>query len=119
MKVRFKPLTNDVITPSYAHEGDAGMDLYSREKRTLEQGEPHKFRLGFACEFPKGNVALIQDRNSMGSRGVRVLGGVIDPQYRGEWMVVLVNLTDAEVVINPGDRIAQVLFMPVVRAEIE
>ena len=54
----------------------------------------------------------------MGKRGVRVLGGVIDSGYRGEWSCVLVNLTNKEIVINKGDRIAQVLFMPVGEARV-
>lgn len=111
--VTFKALQPDTIIPKYVHEGDAGMDLYAREHRTLEQGEPYMFRLGFASEFPSGWAAIFQDRSSMGKRGVRVLGGVIDSGYRGEWACVLVNLTDKEIVINKGDRIAQVLFMPV------
>ena len=119
LMVRFKPLAKDVTVPSYAHEGDAGMDVYAREQRTLEQGEPYLFRLGFASEFPQGWVALLQDRSSMGKRGLRVLGGVIDAGYRGEWGCVLVNLTDKEVVIHAGDRIAQVLFLPVGHATIE
>lgn len=116
--VKFKPLHNDVQLPTYAHEGDAGMDMYAREHRTLEQGEPYVFRMGFASEFPYGWVALFQDRGSMGKRGVRVLGGVLDAGYRGEWMVTLINLTDKEIVINKGDRIAQVLFMPVATATV-
>jgi len=113
LKVTFKALHEDAVIPSYAHKGDAGMDLYALEHRTLEQGEPFMFRLGFTTEFPPGWVALFQDRSSMGKRGVRVLGGVIDSGYRGEWACVIVNLTNNEVVINKGDRIAQVLFMPV------
>ena len=95
------------------------MDLYSREHRTLERGDPHIFKLGFATEFPEGWVAMIQDRSSMGAKGIRVLGGIIDPSYRGEWGAILVNLTDREIVVKPGDRIAQVLFKQVGKAEVE
>ncbi len=117
--VKFKKIKENAKTPTYAHEGDAAMDLYSLEQRTLERGEPHLFHLGFASEFPQDYVALVQDRSSMGKRGVRTLGGVIDSNYRGEWGVILVNLTDNEILIKPGDRIAQVLFLPVAQAKIE
>ena len=119
MKVKLKKLHDDVTLPSYAHDGDVGMDLISREMRTLEQGEPYLFRLGFATEFPEGYVAMVCDRSSMGKKGVRVLGGIIDPHYRGEWAVILVNVTEKEVKIEPGDKIAQALFLPVERAELE
>ena len=117
IQISFKKLHDDVILPSYAHEGDAGMDVHSREHRTLEQGEPHLFKLGFCIEMPKGTVGLIQDRSSMGKKGIRNLGGVVDAHYRGEWAVMLVNTTANEVVINKGDRIAQILFMPVQTAK--
>ena len=119
MKVKFKALKPEATVPRYAHPGDAAVDLVALEQRTLEQGEPYMFKLGIASEFEQGYVALVQDRSSMGKKGVRVLGGVIDAGYRGEWAVILVNLTGNEVLIKPGDRIAQALFMPVARAEIE
>lgn len=118
INVKFRKIKEDAVVPSYAHAGDAAMDLYSLEKRTLERGEPHLFHLGFASEFPKSHVALVQDRSSMGKRGVRTLGGVIDSNYRGEWGVILVNVTDNEVLIKPGDRIAQVLFIHIAQAKI-
>jgi dUTP pyrophosphatase len=119
LPLRIKKLAGDVIVPKYAKEGDVGMDLYSREHRTLEQGEPYMFKLGFSTEFPAGWVGLVQDRSSMGYKGVRVLGGVMDPGYRGEWGVILVNLTNKEIVIQPGDRIAQVVFKPIGQANVE
>lgn len=118
MKVSFRRIKEEAVIPSYAHKGDAGMDLYSCEQRTLEQGEPYLFKLGFSSMFEEGYVALVQDRSSMGLRGVRTLGGVIDAGYRGEWGVILINLTDKEILINKGDRIAQVLFMPVTTVQV-
>jgi len=116
--MKVKRLDIDVTLPSYAHPGDAGLDLYSRELRTLEQGEPHLFRLGFSAEFPEGHVAMLCDRSSMGKKGVRVLGGIIDAHYRGEWGVILVNLTNKEVKIKPGDKIAQALLLPIATVDV-
>ena len=117
--LKVKRLHPDVVVPSYAHPGDAGLDLYSREMRTLEQGEPFVFKLGFAMEIPEGYVGLIMDRSGMGAKGIKVLGGVIDHAFRGEWGVILVNTSDREHLVKPGDKIAQVLIMPVASAEIE
>ena len=119
MKIKIQKIHDDVNIPNYAHPGDAGMDLHSRELRTLEQGEPHLFKLGLKMELPEGHVAMICDRSSMGKKGVRVLGGIIDAHYRGEWGVVLINLTRKEIKIEPGDRIAQALILPVKSPEIE
>lgn len=113
LTIFFKKLYDDVKVPTLVNPSDVGIDIYSREHRTLEQGEPYLFKTGFATEFPEGWVAMICDRSSMGLKGVKVLGGIIDPAYRGEWGVVLTNLTRKEVVIKPGDRIAQIIFMPV------
>jgi dUTP pyrophosphatase len=119
VKIKIKKLHDDVKIPEYAHPGDAGMDVYSRELRTLEQGEPHLFKLGFSVEIPEGHVAMICDRSSMGKKGVRVLGGIIDAHYRGEWGVILINLTKKEIKIEPGDKIAQALLLPVVSGTVE
>lgn len=119
LRLKIKLIKKDAITPTYAHPGDAGMDLYSRELHTLERGEPYLFKLGFATEFPKGWVGMVCDRSSMGKRGVRTLGGVIDAHYRGEWGVILINLTNKEVLIKPGEKIAQVLFMRIGEAKVE
>lgn len=119
MKVKFKRLHTDVKLPSYARPGDAGMDVFSRELRTLEQGEPHVFKLGFATEIPSGYVCLIMDKSGLGARGLTVLGGVIDHTYRGEYGVILLNTSPREYIVKPGDKIAQLVFMPVTTAEIE
>lgn len=115
-EIKFKKLFVDVKLPSYMKEHDVGMDIYSREHRTLEQGEPYMFKTGFSTEFSEGWVAMICDRSSVGFKGVKVMGGIIDPGYRGEWGVVLTNLTRKEIVIRPGDRIAQILMLPVAHA---
>ena len=117
--LKLKKLVPDVTLPSYAHPGDAGMDLYGRETRTLEQGEPHVFKLGFALELPPGYVGLIFDRSGMGAKGIKTLGGVIDHTYRGEWGVILVNTTDREHLVKAGDKIAQLLIVPIAAGELE
>ncbi len=117
--MKLKRLHPEVKLPSYAHPGDAGMDVYSRELRTLEQGEPHVFKLGFCAEIPPGYVALLRDKSGLGARGLTVLGGVIDHTYRGEYGVILLNTTEREYLVKPGDKIAQLLLLPVGTADLE
>jgi len=119
VKVKVKRLHGDVKLPVYIHPGDAGMDVYSRETRTLEQGEPHLFKTGLSLELPEGYVAIINERSGMAVKGIKVLGGVIEHTYRGEYGVVLVNTSNNEFLVRPGDRIAQILILPVATAEIE
>ena len=119
VKVKIKKLHSDVILPCYAHPGDAGLDLFARETRTLEQGEPHVFKLGFSLELPPGYVAIIMDKSGLGMKGIKTLGGVIEHTYRGEYGCILVNTSDHEHLIKPGDKIAQLLIMPVATAELE
>lgn len=99
--------------PFRKHDGDAAFDLSSTEDHVLEPGGRWTFGTGIAAEFPHGYVALFHDRSSMGAKGVHVLGGVIDPTYRGEWKVVLVNLSSEPVTISEGDRITQCIIQKV------
>ncbi len=119
VRIRCKRLHVDVKLPSYAHPGDAGMDLFSRELRTLEQGEPHLFRLGFSLELPPGFVAFIKDKSGLALKGLHTMGGVIEHTYRGEYGVILNNVTEKEYLVRPGDKIAQLVILPVATAEIE
>jgi len=119
MKIKIKKLHDDVKVPNYAHPGDAGMDLYSRDLRTLEQGEPHLFKLGFQMELPEGYVALIKDKSGLALKGLHTMGGVIEYTYRGEYGVILNNVTRKEIKIEPGQKIAQLIIVPIVTAGIE
>jgi len=119
MKVKIKKLKLDVTLPTYAHPGDAGLDLYSLEDHELKPGEHKRFDLGFALEFPTGYVALTRDRGSLGSRGIHNVAGVFDAGYRGEYNCGLINLSDKILKIKKGDRIAQLVIFPVAYAELE
>ncbi|RME30898.1 dUTP diphosphatase [Candidatus Woesearchaeota archaeon] len=119
LSVKFSALADDVVLPSYAHEGDAGLDLRSRELKTLNPGEPELFKLGFALALPPGYVGIVKDRSSLGKRGITTLAGVIDHTYRGEYCVVLVNVSQAPYTVRPGDKIAQLLVLPVATVAFE
>ena len=119
MKLPVRRIAQDAQLPAYAKPGDAGLDLYSRELRTLNPLEPTLFALGVAIALPAGTVGLITDRSGLGKRGITTLGGVVDHTYRGELGVLLVNVTEAPYTVRPGDRIAQLLVLPVHTVEVE
>ncbi len=120
MKLQFKKLKSGAFELSYAHPGDAGLDLRSMEDYTLQPGERKIFDLGFALEFPDTHVALVKDKGSLPKNGgIHTMGGVFDAGYRGEYNVNLINLGSEPYEIKQGDKIAQLVIMPFDRAEIE
>ena len=121
MKVKIKPLHADLKLPSYGHPGDAGLDLFSLEEYTLKPGVRHIFAVGFALEFPVGYAAIVKDKGSLSSTeaSLHCLGGIFDAGYRGEYNVCLVNLGQKAYTIEKGQKIAQLLILPVEHAEFE
>ena len=115
MEINVKKMHEAATMPVFAHPGDVGMDVFSREETcTLAPGEHRNFMLGFALEFPVGYAAIMKDRSSMARKyGIHVLGGVYDPGYRGEYNVELINLSGEEQTIAHGQKIAQLVFTPV------
>lgn len=114
MKLKIKRLTDSAIIPSYAHEGDAGLDLYSNMACSLEQGQRMLIKTGISVKIPKGYVGLVWPRSGLSvTKGVDILAGVIDSSYRGEIGIVLLNTGYDDVMISKGDRIAQLLIQPI------
>lgn len=96
-----------------AHPTDAAYDLHNTGGTTAIP--PHhtiKIPTGIHIAIPEGHVGIIKERSSIGAKGLAVRGGVIDPGYTGEIMVLLQNNSPCSHVIQPGDRIAQLLVMP-------
>ena len=117
--VRFKKLTPDAVLPSYAHPGDAGMDLTSIEEVELPPGEIRLVKTGLAMALPTGTEAQVRPRSGLAAKhGVTVANtpGTIDEGYRGEICVILVNLGKAPFRVEKGMRIAQMVIAPVLRA---
>lgn len=105
--------------PFYHHPGDVGLDVFSREAGTLAPGEHKNFMCGFALEFPEGYAGIMKDRSSMARKfGLHVMGGVYDAGYRGEYNVELVNLSGEMQTIEVGQKIAQLIILPVAICEI-
>jgi dUTP pyrophosphatase len=109
----FQKLHPEARIPTRAYSHDAGLDLSSVEAHTLAPGEGKIFKTGVAVAIDPGFVGLVWDRSSMGKRGIKTLGGVIDSGYRGEVGVILWNLSHSAQEIKVGERIAQLLIQPV------
>ena len=108
------------VAPVYAHPGDAGADLTSTEALRLEPGQRALIGTGVSLALPDGFVAFVVPRSGLAAKhGITVVNapGTVDAGYRGEIKVSLLN-TDAATPfdIAVGDRIAQLIVMPVTRA---
>jgi dUTP pyrophosphatase len=106
--------------PTYATDGAAGADLCAHLDApiVLHPGERALVPTGLFLEIPRGLEGQVRPRSGLAAnRGVTVLNapGTIDSDYRGEVRVLLVNLGREDVPVAPGDRIAQIVFAPVVR----
>lgn len=103
--------------PKQAHPGDAGYDCVTPTPVTLLPQSVTKVPLGFSLEFPEGFYCQIAPRSGLASKGIWPVGGVIDSNYRGEVVALLFNSTPQEVKFDAGDRVCQLLFLPVVEVE--
>lgn len=114
-------LDPELPVPGYAHPGDAGADLYLREAVTLAAGERRLVPTGVAVAIPEGYVGLVHPRSGLAFRaGLSIVNapGTIDAGYRGEIKVCLINLDpSASIALERGDRIAQLVIQPVIRAD--
>ena len=121
---RVRPNCADVPLPCYMTPGSAGMDLCAAVEAplTMEPGARALVPTGIALQLPPGYEAQVRPRSGMAWRsGVTLLNtpGTIDSDYRGEIMVVLVNLGTAAHTIRRADRIAQLVVAPVVHASLQ
>jgi len=107
--------------PARAHPGDAGLDLVAAEGRELAPGARAAVPTGIAVAIPEGHAGLVVPRSGLARRhGVTVANapGLIDAGYRGELVVLLVNLGDVAHRIAPGDRVAQLVVVPIALCEV-
>ena len=118
-------LTRGAACPEYATDGSAAVDLRAMidEEYTLAPGERHSFPTGIAISpETSGVVAIIAARSGLGIKhGINLSNGigVIDSDYRGEISVGLRNTSDVPYTVSPGDRIAQLMFIPVMCAHFD
>src|ERR1700704_987277 len=114
MQIRIQRIHSDAILPAYAHgpDEDAGMDLHAVEDVTLEPGVARLVPTGLTIEVPPGFEAQVRPRSGLALKHAITIPnapGTIDPGYRGEVRVIMLNLGREAYTVHVGDRIAQLI----------
>jgi dUTP pyrophosphatase len=123
--LRVKLLQTGARAPVVAHPGeDLGYDLFALEEATLTPQTTLRLRTGIAVEarHPVSGAPLgllVRDRSSMAARGLAATGGVIDAGYRGEILILMTNLGRESIHIQAGEKIAQMIPVPVLTGAVE
>jgi dUTP pyrophosphatase len=123
--LRVKLLEAGAIAPAVAHPGeDLGYDVFALENTLLPPHRTCRVRTGISVEARHPGTGdalglLIRDRSSMAARGLATTGGVIDAGYRGEILVLMTNLGDEAVEVKAGEKIAQMIPVPVLTGVVE
>ena len=118
MKIK---LTDGAKAPQRATAGAAAFDLVALEAVNIPAGRTGKVRTGLHIECPESYAALVCSRSGMASKGITVANvpGIVDDDYRGEVIVILYNRTRKGYTVQAGDRVAQLMIVPVLRPEFE
>jgi dUTP pyrophosphatase len=114
MQIRIQRIHPDAVLPRYAHgpEEDAGMDLCAVQAVTLDPGKPQLVPTGLTIELPPGYEAQVRPRSGLALKHSITMPnapGTIDPGYRGELRVILLNMGREPYTLHAGDRIAQMI----------
>ena len=122
MRLEILQLDSDLPLPRYAHEGDAGLDLYSAETISLAPFERRLISTGIAVAIPEGYAGFVQPRSGLAiKQGLSLVNtpGLIDSHYRGEIKIIAINLDPSDsIAITRGDKIAQLVIQPVARVDL-
>lgn len=124
MKLKIKKLSEYAVVPKYQTDGASGLDLHACllpwDSKTILNGSRLLVPVGLAVEIPEGYEGQIRPRSGLAHKsGVMTALGTIDSDYRGEISVNLFNMSFHNYCVTHGERIAQLVIVPVVRAEIE
>ena len=110
-KLKFQKLNPKAILPSRASENSCGLDIYSAEEIIIKKGSRYGVHTGLAMVIPHNHYGRIAPRSGLALRkGIDVLAGVIDSDYRGELICLLINFGEDDFKVNIGDRIAQLII---------
>ena len=105
--------------PTRAHNTDAGFDICSRERKIVEAGKSAVFDTGVHIELPPGTVGMIKSKSGLNVKHGLISEGVIDVGYTGSICVKLYNLSDRDYIVEIGDKISQLVIMPILTPELE
>ncbi|MCK4979244.1 MAG: dUTP diphosphatase [Candidatus Delongbacteria bacterium] len=120
-EIKVKKLSEKAILPSFAHPGDAGMDLFSIENKILESGRSYLVKTGISIQLPKNTEAQIRPRSGLALKHTISLTnapGTIDEGYRGEIGVIMINHGRENFEITEGMKIAQMVIKPIYEVKI-
>ena len=121
MQLKVQRLDPRAVLPSYAHDGDAGLDLFALDAATIEPGASALVGTGVALELPAGTEGQVRPRSGLALRhAVSVLNtpGTIDEGYRGEIMIIVINHGREPFHVTPGMKIAQLVVAPRLRVDV-
>lgn len=123
--LKVKKLDPAACLPVVAHPGeDLGYDVFALESVELKQQTRARVRTGIAVEARDPHTGqplglLVRDRSSMAAKGLATTGGVIDAGYRGEILILITNLGDTPITIGAGEKVAQMIPVPVLTGPVE
>ena len=123
IKILVKKFDKNIKLPAYKTSGSSGMDLvaYIKNKITINPGKTAIISTGIAVAIPKNYEIQIRPRSGLAvKKGISVLNtpGTIDSDYRGEIKIILINLSKKSFIIKSGDRVAQMVLCPVIKAKL-
>jgi dUTP pyrophosphatase len=120
--IKVQKIKDTAIIPKYAHEGDAGVDLYSTEEYLIKPGERVLVSTGIKIAIPPGHEAQIRPKSGLALKhGLSIVNtpGTIDSGYRGEVGIIIINLGKEEYKIETGKKVAQMVINQVEEATFE
>lgn len=112
-------LDNGAKMPTRAHETDAGLDIYARETKTIRAGSSEVFDTGVHIELPKMTVGLLLSKSGLNVNHGITSEGVIDVGYTGSIRAKLYNNSEEDYTVNAGDKITQLVILPILTPELE
>ena len=124
VKLLIKKLHKNIILPEYKTDGSSGMDLMANVEQTVKilPGEKKIISTGIMVAIPEQYEIQIRPRSGLAAKkGISVLNtpGTVDSDYRGEIKIILINLSEESFVVKSGDRVAQMMLCPVVKAKLK
>ena len=112
-------LDSGALMPTRAYPTDAGLDIYARETQIVPARESAKFDTGVHIEIPKGYVGFLKSKSGLNVKHGITSEGVIDCGYTGSIVVKLYNNSGYDYTVNAGDKISQLVILPIVTPELE
>ena len=112
-------LDNGAKMPTRAHETDAGLDIYARESQIVPARGSTKFDTGVHIELPRGTVGMLKSKSGLNVKHGITREGVIDVGYTGSIVAKLYNHSDGDYIVNAGDKITQLVILPILTPALE